>query len=158
MKEKIVKKEEVKARESTILWPALPKAICQSIGRRKEASARVRLYKAGKEAKEKHQNLINGKLVKQWCSLKTLQDKVNRPFEVTQLEGKFFFTAIVEGGGITGQAEAVALGLARCLAKEGEEVRVLLSKAGLMRRDPREVERKKIFHYKARRAPQWSKR
>jgi len=159
IKEKPVEKQaESKVRESTILWPDLPKMVCRAVGRRKEASARVRLYKMDKDSKSTQKDLINGKLVKQWFSLKTLQDKATRPYEIAGLEGKFFFTAIVEGGGITGQADAVALGLSRCLAKEGDEIRALLSKAGLMRRDPREVERKHIFHYKARRAPQWSKR
>lgn len=156
MEEENKAKEEV--RKSKILWPALPKPTCQCVGRRKEASARVRLYKLGKEAKAQQKDLVNGKLLSQYFSIKTLQDRVVKPYSVSGLEGKFFFTAIVEGGGINGQADAVALGLARCLARQSDEVRGLLSKEGLMRRDPREVERKKIFRYKARKAPQWSKR
>lgn len=150
--------DKAKGKEAKTLWPALPKAIRQEVGRRKEASARVRIYKLGKDGKNKQKDMVNGKAVSEWCDRKDLLERVMKPYSVSGLEGKFFFSAVVRGGGIMGQAEAVALGLARCLAKEGDEVRALLSKAGLMKRDPREVERKKIFHYKARRAPQWSKR
>lgn len=142
-------------KDKKIKWPELPKHECQEVGRRKTSSARVRLYKAGKEKKK---DLVNGKLVEQWCPIPEKREKLEKPFEVTGLKGEYWYTALVTGGGINGQVDAIVLGIARCLANVSEDARVDLAKAGLLTRDPREVERKKIFRYKARRAPQWSKR
>lgn len=143
------------SKNSKVKWPDLPKHECQSAGRRKEASARVRIYKMGKE---KRKDLINGKLVDEVVKSPTRKERLEKPFEVTDLKGKYYFTALVNGGGINGQVDAIVLGIARCLAKIDEENRESLAKAGLLTRDPREVERKKIFRYKARKGPQWSKR
>ena len=74
------------------------------------------------------------------------------------LEKKFFFTAKVSGGGITGQLEAVRLGLARAIYEMDPELKPTLRKEHLVTRDPREVERKKYHHVKARKKPQFSKR
>ena len=150
-----MKEKQKKEREGKVKWPSLPKALCQEVGRRKESSARVRLYKMGKD---KQKDLVNGKLVSEWCTSARRLERLTKPFEVTETKGEYFYTALVEGGGVNGQVDAVLLGLSRCLAKQSEDFRAELAKVGLMTRDPREVERKKIFHYKSRKSPQWSKR
>jgi small subunit ribosomal protein S9 len=83
---------------------------------------------------------------------------IDRPLIVVGLEGKYYFTAKVSGGGITGQIESIRLGLARALYDMDEELKTTLRKEGLVTRDPRMVERKKYHHVKARKKPQFSKR
>lgn len=81
-----------------------------------------------------------------------------RPLIVVGLEEKYYFTAKVSGGGITGQIDAIKLGLARALYKMDPELKAILRKDGLITRDSRAVERKKYHHLKARKKPQFSKR
>ena len=83
---------------------------------------------------------------------------VKRPLIVVGMEGKYYFTAKVLGGGLTGQLEAVRLGLARALYEMDSELKTTLRKENLVSRDPRAVERKKYHHRKARKKPQFSKR
>jgi len=83
---------------------------------------------------------------------------VRQPLEVTKMTDKFDVIVTVEGGGTTGQAGAIRLGLARALVEYDENLKPALRKAGLMTRDAREVERKKVGLHKARRATQYSKR
>lgn len=156
---KVEKKEQVGEkveREPKIKWPiVLPKYLFHCVGRRKEASARVRIYKSSKKGMK---NYINGIEAEKYFVLRKNYECAIKPLEVVEAKDKFFFTAIVKGGGTTGQAGAISLGLARCLAKTSADAKKKLSQAGLLKRDPRMVERKKVYHLKARKAPQWHKR
>lgn len=124
----------------------------QGTGRRKTAVARVRIVPGG------GQILINGKPADRYFDKRTLLVTVQQPLELTQTAGKFDVIATVEGGGISGQAGAVRLGLARALLKADPGVRAALKKAGFLTRDPRMKERRKYGLKKARKAPQYSKR
>ena len=122
------------------------------IGRRKTAVARVYLSDGtGKVT-------INGKDYKEFFPTGTLQYKINQPFELTNTAGSFDVKVNVYGGGITGQAEAIRLGISRALVAFNEENKPLLKAEGLMTRDPRMVERKKFGQKKARKKFQFSKR
>jgi len=125
----------------------------EGIGRRKTSTARVRLYKGDKAS------TVDGQPIAEYFSMNTDADRIiNRPLTVVGLEGKYYFTAQVSGGGITGQIESVRLGLARALYEMDEDLKPPLRKEGLVTRDPRAVERKKYHHVKARKKPQFSKR
>jgi small subunit ribosomal protein S9 len=124
----------------------------ETIGRRKEAVARVRL------SKETPGIVINDKTLEQYFPLLSMQNKVLCPFKETNIENKFFISIKVKGGGMTGQAEAIRLGISRCLAQMNEKIRPLLREKGLLTRDSRVVERKKYGLKKARKKAQWSKR
>lgn len=114
-------------------------------GRRKTAVARVRLY-AG----------TSGTKVNE--TEKVLPKFVLEPLETAGKVSDFGISAHVDGGGWSGQLQAIRLGIARALVEYNAELRTTLKKSGMLRRDPREVERKKPGLRKARRAPQWSKR
>ena len=125
----------------------------EGIGRRKTSTARVRLYRGDKAS------TINGKAITDYFSTEKDSEKlVLRPLIVVGLEGKYYFTAKVNGGGITGQIDSIRLGLARALYEMNSELKPVLRKEGLVTRDPRAVERKKYHHLKARKKPQFSKR
>ena len=122
-------------------------------GRRKEAVARVRLVPGTGNW------TVNGRTLDSYFPNKLHQQVVNEPFVTTQLEGRFDVIARIHGGGITGQAGALRLGVARALnAVDVEANRPTLKKAGLLTRDARVIERKKAGLKKARKAPQYSKR
>ena len=122
-------------------------------GRRKEAIARVRLIPGSGNWE------INGQSLEEYFPSKLLQREVNSPIVLLKLENKFDAVVLVEGGGTTGQAGAVRLGVARALnAIDRDANRAALKKAGFLTRDARAVERKKAGLHKARRAPQFSKR
>ena len=122
-------------------------------GRRKEAIARVRLIPGSGKWE------INGQSLEEYFPSKLLQREVNSPIVLLKLENKFDAVVLVEGGGTTGQAGAVRLGVARALnAIDRDANRAALKKAGFLTRDARAVERKKAGLHKARRAPQFSKR
>jgi small subunit ribosomal protein S9 len=122
-------------------------------GRRKEAVARVRIVPGT------GQWTVNGRTLESYFPNKLHQQVVNEPFVTTQLEGRFDVIARVHGGGITGQAGALRLGVARALnAVDVDANRPSLKKAGLLTRDARIIERKKAGLKKARKAPQFSKR
>ena len=102
---------------------------------------------------------VNGRALDSYFPNKLHQQVVNEPFAACQLEGRFDVIARIHGGGITGQAGALRLGVARCLnAIDVEANRPSLKKAGLLTRDARVIERKKAGLKKARKAPQFSKR
>ena len=135
--------------------PARPATIAPAAatGRRKEAVARVRLVPGT------GQWTVNGRPLDEYFPNKLHQQVVNEPFVTTDLVGRFDVLARVHGGGITGQAGAVRLGVARSLNAIDEEAnRALLKKAGFLTRDARVIERKKAGLKKARKAPQFSKR
>jgi small subunit ribosomal protein S9 len=126
--------------------------VINTLGRRKTAVARIYM-KSGKGTIE-----VNGKDAKVYFPTSLLQDTIRRPFNVLEVDGKYDVKVNVSGGGITGQAEAVSLAIARALVKEDETVKPSLKKFGLMTRDPRMVERKKFGQKKARKKFQFSKR
>jgi len=135
--------------------PARPATIgpASATGRRKEAVARVRLVPGT------GQWTVNGRALDSYFPNKLHQQVVNEPFATTDLVGRFDVIARIHGGGITGQAGALRLGVARALnALDLEANRPSLKKAGLLTRDARVIERKKAGLKKARKAPQYSKR
>ncbi|MEJ2536770.1 MAG: 30S ribosomal protein S9 [Calditrichia bacterium] len=121
-------------------------------GRRKSSTARVRLIPGKGEYK------INGREVIDYFKREVLKMVIEQPFQVTDTMGKFDLIANITGGGLTGQAEALRLGIARALVKWNAELRPELRAGGFMTRDPREVERKKYGRPKARKRFQFSKR
>jgi small subunit ribosomal protein S9 len=123
-----------------------------AVGRRKEAVTRVFLSKG--EGKI----IINNKDYKQYFSLVYLQNQVDLPLKTVELADKYDVKINAAGGGMKGQAEACKLGIARALLQVNPEFRPALKAAGLLRRDPRSVERKKPGRKKARRSYQFSKR
>jgi small subunit ribosomal protein S9 len=135
--------------------PARPATIAPAAatGRRKEAVARVRIVPGTGVW------TVNGRTIDSYFPNKLHQQIVNEPFAELQLDNRFDVIARIHGGGITGQAGALRLGVARCLNSIDEEAnRPSLKKAGLLTRDARVIERKKAGLKKARKAPQFSKR
>ncbi len=125
----------------------------QALGRRKQAVARVRLVPGTGQWK------INGRTLEDYFPNKVHQQIANSPFKLVDVEGRFDVIARIVGGGSSGQAGALRLGIARALnAIDEENNRAPLKKAGFLTRDPRAVERKKAGLKKARKAPQYSKR
>ncbi len=122
-------------------------------GRRKKAIARVRLIPAGTGVIE-----INGRTFEDYLPLAWLRSDVMQPLTLLGAESKYDIIVNVTGGGYTGQAGAIRLGIARALLQAEENSRPALKKAGFLTRDPRVKERKKYGLKKARRAPQFSKR
>ncbi|HXL93758.1 MAG TPA: 30S ribosomal protein S9 [Streptosporangiaceae bacterium] len=121
-------------------------------GRRKEAIARVRIQPGTGEWK------INGRTLENYFPNKVHQQLVNEPFVTLGAEDKFDVIALITGGGVTGQAGALRLGVTRSLIVVDPENRPALKKAGFVTRDARVKERKKYGLKKARKAPQYSKR
>ncbi|EGV43797.1 30S ribosomal protein S9 [Bizionia argentinensis JUB59] len=126
--------------------------VIHKIGRRKTAVARVYL------AQGTGKITINKKDMAVYFPSATLQYKVNQPLVMTNNDGNFDITVNVYGGGITGQAEAIRLGISRIMCEIDPENRLTLKPEGLLTRDPRMVERKKFGQKKARKKFQFSKR
>jgi|SRR3989338_5403629 len=124
------------------------------LGRRKTAVAQVRLFTKGLEKKF----LVNGVECKTYFKLPRFVHEAESPLKVMKAVGKFAVEAKVNGGGVSSQAGAVRLGIARALVEFNKEFRKRLRRQGYLTRDPRMVERKKYGLKKARKAPQWSKR
>ncbi len=122
------------------------------IGRRKAAVTRVFLSKG------EGRITVNDKDYKTYFPLVYLQNQVERPFKTVDAVGKFDVKINAIGGGVKGQAEAAMLGIARILVELNPDFRPVLKAAGLLKRDPRSVERKKFGHKKARKSYQFSKR
>jgi small subunit ribosomal protein S9 len=122
------------------------------VGRRKEAVTRVFVTKGNGKI------TVNDKDYKSYFSLVYLQNQLERPFKTIDAVGKFDVKINADGGGVKGQAEAAMLGISRVLVELNPEFRPALKAAGLLKRDPRSVERKKFGHKKARRSYQFSKR
>jgi len=121
-------------------------------GRRKEAVARVRLIPG--EGKM----VVNDRPLDDYFKRETLKMIIEEPLHLTNTIGKFDIFARVKGGGLTGQAGAVRLGIARALVQYDESLRPILRQRGFLTRDPRMVERKKYGQPKARKRFQFSKR
>jgi small subunit ribosomal protein S9 len=124
----------------------------QAVGRRKESIARVRLVPGSGS------RTVNGRPIDAYFGRSTVVDVVLKPFEVTSTSDRYDVRASVTGGGATGQAGAVRLGIARALVKVDESYRKPLKQAGLLTRDPRMKERKKPGQKGARKKFQFSKR
>ncbi|MTI80771.1 MAG: 30S ribosomal protein S9 [Firmicutes bacterium] len=121
-------------------------------GRRKSSVARV--YLVPGEGKFN----VNDKSLQDYFGRKTLEMIVKQPMEVTGTSGRFDVKVIVKGGGVSGQAGAVRMGIARALVQADPNLRPALKRSGFLTRDPRMKERRKYGLKKARRAPQFSKR
>lgn len=123
-----------------------------AVGRRKEAVTRIFLSKGNGNI------TINDKNYKEYFSLQYLQNQVELPLKTIQSLDKFDVKINAAGGGMKGQAEAAKLGIARALVELNPEFRPALKAVGVLKRDPRSVERKKFGHKKARKSFQFSKR
>ena len=123
------------------------------LGRRKAATARVRLYKG------KGEITINNKPALEYLSLnKSLLAEVTDPLALVNKQKEFDVTILVSGGGLAGQVDAIKLAISKALTLEFPDLRPVLKKAGLIKRDPREKERKKYGLRSARKREQFSKR
>lgn len=123
-----------------------------AVGRRKEAVTRIFLSKGSGKI------TINDRDYKEYFPLVYLQNQVEMPLKAIQSIDKYDVKINADGGGLKGQAEAAKLGIARALLELSAEFRPALKAAGVLKRDPRSVERKKFGHKKARRSYQFSKR
>jgi small subunit ribosomal protein S9 len=144
----------------------------EGIGRRKRSTARVRLYTAPYQAPPAAGDLeaepgpvgtsgeviVNGKPAADFFPRLGDLERVLEPLHTTGLDGSFFVSVLVKGGGVTGQTDAVRHGLARALLKSDPELRSVLRKGGFLTRDARVKERKKPGLKRARKAPQYTKR
>jgi small subunit ribosomal protein S9 len=128
------------------------KQIIWQTGRRKSAVARVRMFPGSGII------VINERALEHYFPRPTSRMRILEPFEVTETSGQYDIKASVNGGGSSAQADAVRLGISRALVEISETLRPTLRKNGMLTRDPREVERKKYGHHKARKRPQYSKR
>jgi small subunit ribosomal protein S9 len=126
--------------------------LVQATGRRKSSVARVRLYEGTGRI------LLNGKSLEDYFPELAFRLRVMAPLRTAEAEGMYDIYAKIEGGGITGQSDALRLGIARGLVGIDPELRTILKREGFLRRDARRVERKKYGLRKARRAPQFTKR
>jgi len=125
----------------------------EGLGRRKAATARVRLYPDTEVG-----FVVNDKTLEDYFTRAGDQANIVEPFKVSGTDGRFGVTVKVIGGGVTGQAGAVRLGIARALLKADPEYRKTLRQHGMLTRDPRAKERKKPGLKRARKAPQYTKR
>lgn len=141
-----VKKEEVEIPTGKYFY---------AVGKRKTSIAQVRLYPTGKAGEGV---MVNGKTMANYFPLERLQASINAPISAVGQDGKVEISVKVVGGGITGQAEAIRLGISRALVLMDATYRKTLRDLGFMTRDARVVERKKPGLRKARRSPQWAKR
>lgn len=125
----------------------------EGVGRRKEATARVRIYPGGEG-----NIVVNDRPLEDYFSRPMDIIHLKAPLEVTETEGRYDISVLVNGGGIKGQAGAVQLGIARALLKADPDLRPPLRQGGYLTRDARVKERKKPGLKKARKAPQYTKR
>jgi small subunit ribosomal protein S9 len=128
------------------------KPLVQATGRRKESVARVRFREGSGTV------TLNGRPLEQYFPTMATRIRVMEPLNITQTQGRFDIEATLHGGGTTGQADALRLGIARALIEIEPDLRDALKKAGMLTRDARVVESKKYGLRKARRAPQYTKR
>ncbi len=130
----------------------MTKPLVQSTGRRKEAVARVRLRPGSGHV------VINRRPIADYFPSDTHRMIVTEPLRITSTDEVYDVDATIDGGGVSGQAGALRLGIARALVELDPELRVTLKRAGFLSRDAREKESKKYGLKKARKAPQYSKR
>ena len=130
----------------------MPKPLVQSTGRRKASVARVRFFDGSGQV------VLNGRPLEDFFPTMAARLRVLEPLNLTQTQGRYDINATLEGGGTTGQADALRLGISRGLLELDPELRPTLKKAGMLTRDSRIVESKKYGLKKARKAPQYTKR
>lgn len=130
----------------------MSKPLVQATGRRKESVARVRLRDGSGRV------VLNGRPLEDFFPTMAARLRVMEPMNITNTQGRYDIEATLEGGGTTGQTDALRLGISRALIELEPELRDTLKKAGLLTRDSRVVESKKYGLRKARRAPQYTKR
>jgi small subunit ribosomal protein S9 len=124
----------------------------RTTGRRKSAVASVRLAPGSGTI------TVNDRSFEEYFPRDTSRMRILEPFELTETTGQYDLVVKVKGGGTSAQADAVRQGISRALTVTSEDLRPALRKEGMLTRDPREVERKKYGHHKARKRPQYSKR
>jgi len=132
------------------------KPLTQTTGRRKQAVARVRLRP--REEEGNGTIIVNGRDIADYFPSDTHRMVLTEPLRITETEDRYDVDATMNGGGPSGQAGALRLGIARALVAVDEELRIPLKQAGFLTRDAREKESKKYGLKKARKAPQYSKR
>ena len=130
----------------------MPKPLVQSTGRRKQAVARIRIRPGSGKI------VVNGRPIEDYFPSETHRMVLSEPLTATNTNEVYDVDATIYGGGVSGQAGALRLGIARALVDLDPEVRITLKRAGLLTRDAREKESKKYGLKKARKAPQYSKR
>ncbi|MDP9494495.1 MAG: 30S ribosomal protein S9 [Actinomycetota bacterium] len=130
----------------------MSKPLVQATGRRKSSVARVRLRDGSGQV------TLNGRQLEDYFPTMASRLRVMEPLQITTTQGRYDVDATLEGGGTTGQVDALRLGISRALIVLDPELRPMLKKAGMLTRDARVVERKKYGLRKARRAPQYTKR
>lgn len=130
----------------------MSKPLVQATGRRKQSVARVRLRDGSGRV------VLNGRPLEDFFPTMAARMRVMEPLNITQTQGRYDIEATLQGGGTTGQTDALRLGIARALIALEPELRDSLKKAGMLTRDARVVESKKYGLKKARRAPQYTKR
>ena len=130
----------------------MPKPLVQTTGRRKQAVARVRIRPGSGKI------VVNGRPIEDYFPSETHRMVLSEPLTATNTNEVYDVDATIYGGGVSGQAGALRLGIARALVDLDPEVRITLKRAGLLTRDAREKESKKYGLKKARKAPQYSKR
>ncbi|MGH8866881.1 MAG: 30S ribosomal protein S9 [Actinomycetes bacterium] len=150
--ETVATSETTESTEFTTVTRPVPTGPGAATGRRKRAVARVRIVPGAGQWK------INGRTLDEYFPNKVHQQIVNEPFRTLELDSRFDVVARIDGGGPSGQAGALRLGIARALNVVDDEYRPSLKRAGFLTRDAREKERKKYGLKKARKAPQYSKR
>jgi small subunit ribosomal protein S9 len=150
----VVKKPKVSTKEpkSTVTSIADQKPIQFAVGRRKRAVARVRMYKG------KGEIIINEQPIASFAPTKASLNNFMEPLNDSAVLEGHMFTIKVLGGGVYGQLGAAKHGIARCISKISDDMRKTMKSGGYLTRDPREKERKKIYHVRARKSPQFSKR
>lgn len=149
-----VVKEPVKEHKEVVAKEEKVERYVYAVGRRKTAVAQVRLYPTS----ESVMTVVNKRPIREYFGTPALEAQSLLPLKTTGLEAAFRVTVLVRGGGLHGQADAIKLGIARCLIKHDPLLRATLKALGFLTRDSRAVERKKPGLKKARRAPQWAKR
>ncbi|MFP3882630.1 MAG: 30S ribosomal protein S9 [Actinomycetota bacterium] len=130
----------------------MSKPLIQTTGRRKQSIARVRFREGSGQV------TLNEKPLEAYFPSMAVRMRVMEPLSLTQTQGRYDIEATLDGGGTTGQADALRLGIARALVELDPDLRATLKKAGMLTRDSRVVESKKYGLRKARRAPQYTKR
>jgi small subunit ribosomal protein S9 len=130
----------------------VPKPLVQTTGRRKQAVARIRIRPGDGKI------VVNGRPIEDYFPSETHRMVLSEPLTATNTNEVYDVDATIFGGGVSGQAGALRLGIARALVDLDPEVRITLKRAGLLTRDAREKESKKYGLKKARKAPQYSKR
>ena len=129
------------------------KKYIEAVGRRKTASARVRITESAKNA-----FVVNDKSLEEYFKVRELSEIASEALLKSKTPAHFSISAKIKGGGVSSQAEALRLGIARALIIYDKELRKKIKGLGFLKRDPRAKERRKFGLKKARKAPQWSKR